>query len=154
MLIKLTRIVQEKLGLTKSEAGTILFLSFGLLLGGTAKILNLDKPTAKYDFKSSDSFFSSASAKIDSIIAADEDTTRPARRAGKKTSLSPSSPIDINKASAEELILLPGVGKVTAGRIVDYRKTVGKFKSIDDLLNVKGIGQAKFAKLKPYVRVL
>ncbi|PID77150.1 MAG: competence protein ComEA [Deltaproteobacteria bacterium] len=56
--------------------------------------------------------------------------------------------INLNSADVEALAQLPGIGEKTAQKIVEYRKANGKFKKIEDLLNVKGIGQKKFDKLK------
>ena len=58
--------------------------------------------------------------------------------------------VHLNTATAEELETLPGVGAVTAQRIVEYRSAHG-FASIEDLMNVKGIGQAKFKKMQPWL---
>ena len=58
--------------------------------------------------------------------------------------------IHLNSASAAELEELPGVGEVTAQRIVEYRAQHG-FSRIEDIMNVKGIGQAKFNKMRPYL---
>lgn len=61
--------------------------------------------------------------------------------------------ININTASVRELQKLNGVGAVTARAIVDYRDEHGDFGSADELLNVRGIGQATLEKLRPYVTV-
>ena len=61
--------------------------------------------------------------------------------------------IDLNSANSAVLTELPGIGPKTAEKIEAYRESNGPFKSIDDLLNVKGIGPAKFEKLKPFVTV-
>ena len=58
--------------------------------------------------------------------------------------------VHLNTATAEELETLPGVGAVTAQRIVEYRSAHG-FARIEDLMNVKGIGQAKFKKMQPWL---
>ncbi len=55
--------------------------------------------------------------------------------------------VNINSASIEELSTLPGIGKGTAEKIVEYRKN-HKFKKTSDLMNVKGIGQKKFDKIQ------
>lgn len=59
--------------------------------------------------------------------------------------------ININSASIEELDSLPGVGEVTAQKILDYREENKEFKSIDEIKNVKGIGENKFNNLKDYI---
>lgn len=58
--------------------------------------------------------------------------------------------VKLNSATAAELEELPGVGAVTAQRIVEYRSAHG-FSRVEDLMNVKGIGQAKFNKMLPYL---
>lgn len=61
--------------------------------------------------------------------------------------------IDVNRAETWLLEALPGIGKVTAQAIVDYRNEHGPFTRIEDLLKVKGIGEGTFAKIKDYITV-
>ena len=61
--------------------------------------------------------------------------------------------MNINTATAEKLQSLPGVGTSIAQKIIDYRTQNGRFKSIEDLKNVSGIGDAKFNNLKNYITV-
>jgi competence protein ComEA len=61
--------------------------------------------------------------------------------------------ININTASATELETLPGVGPSTAKAIITYRTTVAPFSSIDDLLQVSGIGPAKLEAIRAYIAV-
>ena len=61
--------------------------------------------------------------------------------------------IDINAAAIEELTELPGIGRAYAQRIVDYRKKNGPFRKIEDLLNVRGIGDATLEKIRDRVMV-
>ena len=61
--------------------------------------------------------------------------------------------ININTASQRELETIPGVGPVTAKKIIDYRDEYGRFDSINDLTNVSGIGEKTLKKLEPYITV-
>ena len=61
--------------------------------------------------------------------------------------------LDVNDATAEELAELPGIGAVLAGRIVDCRTANGPFASVEDLLEVSGIGPAKLEQIRPYICV-
>ena len=61
--------------------------------------------------------------------------------------------IDINNADEKMLTNLPGVGPTTASRIHEYRKVNGPFKSVDDLLKVKGIGPKVLDKIRPFVTI-
>ena len=64
-----------------------------------------------------------------------------------------TGPVNVNTATAEELEELPGVGPATAQAIVEYRRQHGRFRSVDELLDVRGIGEAKLAALRPRARV-
>ncbi len=61
--------------------------------------------------------------------------------------------VDINRATRDELEALPGIGPVLAGRILEYRERHGPFRSLDDLLKVKGIGPKTVARIAPFVAV-
>lgn len=61
--------------------------------------------------------------------------------------------MDLNRAGIEELERLPGIGNVLARRIVEWRSTRGRFRSVEELARVKGIGAKKLARIKPLIRV-
>jgi comEA protein len=62
-------------------------------------------------------------------------------------------PVDINTATSKELIAIPGIGEVLSKRIIDYREKNGPFKSLEDLVKVKGIGEKTLEKIKPYIKI-
>ena len=70
-----------------------------------------------------------------------------------KSSENLSLVININTANETELEQLPGIGASIAGRIIDYRNKNGKFKAIEDIKNVTGIGETKFEKIKDLIKV-
>ena len=61
--------------------------------------------------------------------------------------------VNINTANEVELQRIPGIGETIAGRIVAYRKQNGKYKTIEDIQNVSGVGASKFQKIKQYICV-
>ena len=65
----------------------------------------------------------------------------------------PEKPVNINTASSEELQTVPGIGPVTAEKILHMRKSYGAFKSVDDLLAIRGIGPKRIEKMRKYLTV-
>ncbi len=61
--------------------------------------------------------------------------------------------VNINLASYEQLISLPGIGRVKAAAILNYRKEVGMFKVLEDIQNIKGIGQKLFVRLQDKIDI-
>lgn len=70
-----------------------------------------------------------------------------------ETEKPPEFPLDLNRASAADLQFLPGIGEVKAGKILETREKRGGFKTVDDLLEVKGIGPKMLEKIRPYAVV-
>jgi len=64
-----------------------------------------------------------------------------------------TSPVNLNTATQAQLETLPGIGATAAQRILEYRQKNGNFKKVEDLMNVKGIGEKAFLKLKPLLTV-
>ena len=71
----------------------------------------------------------------------------------KNTNKGENKKVNINEASQSELENLTGIGESIAGRIIEYREQNGKFTKIEDIKNVKGIGDAKFANIKDKITV-
>ena len=64
-----------------------------------------------------------------------------------------TAPVNLNTATAEQLATIPGVGPKMAERIIDYRQKNGGFKKVEDLMNVRGIGEKSFLKMKGLITV-
>lgn len=65
----------------------------------------------------------------------------------------PAKPVNINTATSEELQQVPGIGPATASKILQMRKSYGAFKSVDDLLAIRGLGQKRLDKMRKYLTV-
>jgi competence protein ComEA len=72
--------------------------------------------------------------------------------AAKKITI--DNPLDLNRATITQLDTLPGIGPVTAQRIIDYRTKVGRINSVDELKKISGLGGTKFEEIKSLLRVL
>ena len=73
------------------------------------------------------------------------------RRAECHSKKPPAHPININSASAGQLQQVPGIGPATADKILQMRKSYGAFKSVDDLLAIRGIGPKRLDKMRKYL---
>jgi competence protein ComEA len=78
---------------------------------------------------------------------------KPQKAKTAKTVATLAAPVNLNTATVAQLDALPGIGKSTAQRIVEYRQKNGGFKKIEELMNVKGVGEKSFLKLKPVITV-
>ena len=93
------------------------------------------------------------------VAAAAQQAAPPAKaaaaRPAKPAKATPSSTavVNINTATQAQLESLPGLGAKAAERILEYRQKNGQFKKVEDLMNVKGIGEKSFLKLKPRLTV-
>jgi competence ComEA-like helix-hairpin-helix protein len=136
--------IADGLLLTKTERKVILFLSVTMAIGAGIRLYQASVPVAsRFEYRLSDSAFAAASTvPEDSLTAKSED--EPADTAGA---------ININTATHQQLMKLPGIGTVTAARIISARSELGQFKTIEDLRTIKGISQKKLKKLAPMITV-
>ena len=95
---------------------------------------------------------------LDSIVPAEPQTNPQADSVAEESAVpeelpEPEYPLDINTATVDDLDDLPKIGPVLAQRIVDYRTANGDFQFIEELMNVEGIGEVIFEKIKEFVEV-
>ena len=141
-------------GFTRNEIKVILLLSVTFLFGLAIRYYNAASVPAKttgreFDYSIPDSIFE-ARSRPDTQISSPGSLTK---ISSGGVSDSSGTFININIATADELVQLPGIGPTYAARIVTYRKENGPFASVDDLENVKGIGKKRMDRLRPFVRV-
>ena len=117
--------------LERLERGILIFLVVALIAGLTVSALRKLRPPYKVTIEK----FNEKEYKIatDDVGLSDQK-------------------IDINSASAEDLMKIKGIGKTISERIVEYRYNNGSFTSIDDIKNVKGVGVALFEKIKNRIK--
>jgi len=154
----------------KEFKALLIFLGIGfavlLFRGGRELLYTLYPPVVPNEIalreKQNDSIFAVLSRKVinedslkfsipdDSLISKDKLSSTFANKKGKD--LSPHS-IPLNKADEEVLTKLPGVGKVTAQRILKYRSKRGSFRNVREVMNIQGIGEKKFNQMAQYLRL-
>ncbi len=148
----------QALGFTSTEQKVVVFLIAAFLLGAGVKLVqHYIIPVQQFDYSASDEEFSQHFK--NSLTADTSEQSQAGYRADSTASLSkqkvskkelrPKS-ININTATKSELMTLPGVGETTAERIVVYRKEKGQFTSVEQLMEVKGIGKKKLERLAPF----
>jgi competence ComEA-like helix-hairpin-helix protein len=138
----LKRIV-EWLVLTKTERNVILFLVTTMILGAAIRLYQATFPTLpQFDYRASDSTFA-----VLSVAPEDSMSVVPTSMTTREV----SGKLNINTATEQELMDLPGIGEVTAERILKYRIETGKFTTIEDLRAIKGISKNKLERLSPMI---
>ena len=86
------------------------------------------------------------------VLVTATDAASAQKAAGKAAAAVPSV-VNLNTATVTQIATLPGIGEKAAQRIIEYREKNGGFKKIEELMNVKGIGEKSFLKLKPLITV-
>ena len=79
--------------------------------------------------------------------------TNNGNNSNNNVNITKNNKININTANVSELKQITGIGESTANKIIDYRQNVGKFKKIEDIKEVKGIGDSKFESLKNKITI-
>ncbi|HID40495.1 MAG TPA: helix-hairpin-helix domain-containing protein [Calditrichaeota bacterium] len=140
------------ISLTKSEQKAILFVAVILFLSVLIQWIQPGIKNSKpFDYTLQDSLFRALSADTLQIKADTIKQTSRKKEIEKKKDAPYPIRININTANEKELVQLPGVGSVTAKRIIEYRKKNGPFRSIKEIVNVKRIGPKTLKKIEPYI---
>lgn len=158
--------ISQIIGLTKTEINITLFIVGSLILGLGYKTIFIENKKSDYkiiDYSERNTFFDdsantylnadsvkSNNKKVDYKQEVLDFNTQSFNNIQKKNIPAENS-ININTAELTDFIKLPGIGEKTAQKIIEYRNTVKKFRSLKELLNVKGIGPSKFEKIKKYI---
>lgn len=119
-----------------SKRAVIISLAAALLFSAAALVKNLIPPQAPE--------IRARAVEVEEIMSGSESGTR---------KLFPGETLNINTASADELMSLPGIGEVLAAAIVDYRQENGDFAAVEDIMKVKGIGEKRFEALRDYITI-
>jgi competence ComEA-like helix-hairpin-helix protein len=151
--------LSEKIGLTQTELKVFAFLAAVFIIGLIVKSLNWENESSaknNFDYTAMDSIFYASdnlrSSKSENDLLNSKVDSSDFNLNKKKYELTEKS-INLNKASLEELVMLPGIGIKTAERILAYRKASGGFNNIEELMEVERIGESKFNKIKKYIYV-
>ncbi len=157
--------LQGVFGASRQEVIAAAVILFGLILGTIVKIFGGGgeyHPSADEIYASLDSIAEIQKTSyigtdihgnpIGSLAAGDTLTDKEQMFPEARKKELPGSIININTASRSGLMKLPGVGEATANKIIEYRSK-NHFKSIEDIIKVKGIGEKKFEKMRPYITV-
>jgi competence protein ComEA len=148
--MRLLLFFKEKFGFTRTELIAVLVLSTTFLVGAALKLWMPHASTRSvhqsFSYAALDSQFLALSG------ARPDSTPAPGRTTERKPKGTPASHgICVNTATATELQQLPGIGPAIAARIVAYRKEHGKFHSIDEVGDVKGIGPRILERIRPFL---
>jgi len=143
----------QQFGFTATESKVVLFLVAAFLVGlGIRMVRSTIQPVPSFDYSTSDSEFAARSTLIEQLDSTFGGTMAAAADSFQITS-SVHKLVNINTATKDELVGLPGIGDAMAERIVKYREQHGLFSTVNDLSHVKGIGKKKLEKIIPVCTV-
>jgi len=153
--MKYLSFLHEKLGFSRNELKVILILGSTLLVGLGVRWYGKTFPPPQkedaslFDYTRSDSLFLARSQLLDSIRSDRPHAGSPRDRRATDPFL--PGILDINRASKEELILLPGIGEKYAQRIIRHRIEHGPFGTVDQLTAIRGIGPGTLERVRPFI---
>jgi competence protein ComEA len=160
--------LSRKIGFTVTEVKVLLFLIFVFIAGLSYKVYKIDHDKVDYknfDYSTQEEVFRTINEAdktriTDSIKDKDIDSKEEVldfntgytdKKADKK--LPGEKSINLNTAGINDLVILPGIGEKTARKIIDLRNKKGGFKNLNELLEVKGIGKARFSNIEKFLYI-
>jgi competence protein ComEA len=150
------QVFQERFGFTRNEIAVLLFLCVTFLVGAGVRWYRhqatASAAVSPLEYREEDSTFI---ARARALLA---DTSGQGGKPGATSRRTTSPPlqegsVDVNTATREQLVSLPGIGEEIAGRIMKYRDENGPFESVEGLLEVKGIGPKKLERMRRFIVV-
>ncbi|MEO8231650.1 MAG: ComEA family DNA-binding protein [Ignavibacteriota bacterium] len=160
--------ISKKSGLTKTELKIVLFIVLVFFVGVIYKVFfekNEVIPYQVLDYSEEDEkFYNSGNDTVFNISHKSDhkevdykqevlDFNSQGFDNIQKKTLPVEKSVNLNSAKLEELVNLPGIGQKTAQKIIVYRLKHKRFRNINELLDVKGIGESKLSKLKKYIYI-
>ena len=149
----------HRFGFTRNETAVVLFLSAVIITGTVLTEVRYSGARPVEDvreaYRSADSVFTlhaQAQPKQTEALAKAEHPAQ-AMSKPKTKSGSPSGVIDLNAATEAQLTTLPGIGPVTAKKILAYRQEHGSFQRSEDLMKVKSIGPRKYERIREFITI-
>lgn len=144
--------------MSESKRQSLIITGIGLIIiAGIILYFALSQPRVYVDSAASSE---SVTVRQEAAQLGEESTAAPASSssvsagaAGESSSGSVSYPVNINSCSAEELIAINGIGESRAGAIIEYREYIGGYTSVEQIKNIKGIGESLYEKISPYMCV-
>ncbi len=152
----------RRVGFTREEQNVLLFFIALVMIGSGYRLVERwsapDPGNFAREYQIAESLFHHIPGPSSQLVTSSfsstnnqYDSLKPRKKKHESASALQPHSININTARQNELEALPGIGPVTAKKIIRFREQVGRFKKPSDIKKVKGIGDKKFKKIEPFI---